>query len=132
MGPRHFISCLFTGVFFIGCCKDKPSGSSSLAEDKAFSTFALKVQRQLERATDPTAVNDNSLNAEQLSRSVGMLQQQRQLHQEHIARADHAFASNADLVTERIALIRIDRQLELVDRLLKRYEDNAPAVADGH
>jgi flagellar basal-body rod protein FlgG len=40
--------------------------------------------------------------------------------------------SNVELIKERVALIRIERQLELVDRLLARYEQNPPAVADGH
>lgn len=39
--------------------------------------------------------------------------------------------SNVDVMRERVALIRIERQLELIERLVARYEQNAPAIASG-
>lgn len=37
--------------------------------------------------------------------------------------------SNVDLTLERLHLVRVTRQLEMIDRLLARYEQNAPVAA---
>lgn len=37
--------------------------------------------------------------------------------------------SNVDLTRERLYLVRVQRQLEMIDRLLARYEQNAPLAA---
>lgn len=40
--------------------------------------------------------------------------------------------SNVEVIRERVALIKIERQLELIDRLLSRYEQNASVMAQRH
>ncbi len=47
-------------------------------------------------------------------------------------RQNYLEGSNVDLTREQLELVRVARQHEVVQRLLSRYMQNAPAIASGH
>jgi hypothetical protein len=101
------------------------SGSLKSSEERSLSVFAQRVQRQLDRATDPAAVKQNQVSTEELVHCVDELRRRKSsLHAK--------IEQSPDVATrERIELVRVERQLQMIDRLLIRYEQNAPALASG-
>jgi outer membrane murein-binding lipoprotein Lpp len=109
------VAPLLAGVCLIGCA------SKSASEERSLSVFAQRVQRQLEVATDPTAVKRNEISTRDLEACVQRLRHR----QEQLRASVAADRPGADLTGERIELLRIERQLQMIDRLLMRYEQNA-------
>lgn len=120
MGRKAMWAILATSLSVVGC------SSGPASEDNSLSVFAQRVQRQLDVATDPTAVQRNELRTEQLVSMVDDLRQRRS-----DLSAKLRSGTDVDQTRARIEIVRIDRHLELVDRLLMRYEQNASIVAAG-
>ena len=111
------------------CCLIGCSASSHPSEERSLSLFAQRIQRQLEVATDPSAVRRNEVSTRDLESCVNRLQRRQTELRAEVASSD---APGEETTRKRIELVRIDRQLQMIDRLLTRYEQNAPVASTAH